>query len=146
MIVLATLPGITFLTMIPAKCFAAFHFLSWQPIWQRLANILLRALEMYLEKVVERGFFMVPVPGNQITTVLDNEASIQMAANNGLVYDGHSLTVPQDIVLYVKDDVGVAVQQGEYELDAKGNFNFRLIKVVKPVPSPTFPLPDGSEN
>ena len=145
MIVLASLPGITILTMIPVKTFAAFHFFSWKSIWQRLATILLNALEVYLETAIKRGYFRVAVPGSQISTVFDSETNINLAASNGLLYDGRTITIPQNIVIYVKDDVGVALQQGEYGLDAGGNFNFNLVRVLKPEPSPTFPLPEGGE-
>ncbi len=146
MIVLATLPGIAILNLIPAKSIAAPYFMSWGSFWTRLAKILLAAMENYLEISIKRGYFKVAVPGTQIVTAFDSESNISMAAAKGLVFDGESLTLPQDILIYMKDDVGVALQQGEYRLDAAGNFNFNLIKVLKPMPSPTFPLPDGIEN
>jgi hypothetical protein len=146
MIVLATLPGITILTLIPANTFAASYFMNWGAFWTRVANIILNAAEAYLETSIKRGYFKISMPGSQIVTAFNSESNISMAAAKGLVFDGQSLTFPEDIVIYIKDDVGVALQQGEYRMDAAGNFNFNLIKVLRPVPSPTFPLPDGVEN
>ena len=145
MIVIACLSMATVMTTTPAKSFASAYMPSWKPFWQRVANILLKALEMYLEVVIKRGYFIAPVPGNPIVTQFNSQADIDGAARNGLIYDGHSLTIPQDIVLYVKDVIGVAVQKGEYALDGQGNFQFNLVRVNHPVPSSTFPLPDGSD-
>ena len=145
MIAVASLTASVALTTVPAKLTAAAPVFGWKAFWQRLANILLRALELYLKQVIERGYFLAPVPANPILTHFNSQSDIAAAAKNGLIYDGHSLTIPQDIVLYVKDDIGVALQKGEYSVDGKGNFNFVLVRVEHPVPSTTFPLPDGTE-
>ena len=145
MIALATLPGISIMTFTPVTSFAAFYRINWGAFWNRALNILLRFAEAYLEKSLERGYFLVPVPGSQIASVFDTQEAMQLAMTKGLVYDGNSLTIQEDIVIYVKDDVGVALQKGEYLLDGSGNFNFNLIKVINPVPSTTFPLSGGGD-
>jgi hypothetical protein len=145
MMVVACLTMAPVVPTIAAKSIAAAYMPGWKPFWERLANILLRALEAYLDMVIKRGYFIVPVPANPIVTQFNTPEDVAAAAQNGLSYDGHSLTIPQDIVLYVRDNVGVALQKGEYPIDAQGNFQFNLVKVDNPVSSAIFPLPDGSE-
>jgi hypothetical protein len=144
MIAIATMAGCTFMTLFSTGAYAAAFRSDFKPFWEKLLNILLKLLEMYLETVIKRGFWKVTVPATPVVNAFSNEAERALAARHGLVFDGQTLTVPQDIVLYVRDDVGAALQRGDYSIDAQGNFEFNLVRVVRPVPSPTFPIPgDG---
>jgi hypothetical protein len=143
--VMAAFSTLTVATISPVKALAAVYGSPWRLFWDRVLNILLKALEMYLETVIRRGYFRVSMPAAPIINVFSNEVDAAMAAKNGLLYQDRTLTVPQDIVIYTEGDVGVALQKGEYEVDGAGNFQFNLIKVLKPVSSPTFPISDGGE-
>lgn len=143
--IMASLSTIALSTLTPLKTYAAAYGPFWKSFWEKLASIILKAFEMYLETVIKRGYFRVTTPGAPIINSFNNEADAAAAAENGLIYEGRSLTVPQDIVVYVQGNVGVALQKGEYALDDNGNFHFNLVKVLNPVSSPIFPIPSGTE-
>jgi hypothetical protein len=143
--IMAAFSAITVSALTPLKTYAVSYGPFWKSFWEKLGTIILKAFELYLETVIKRGYFRVVTPGAPIINAFNNEAGAAAAAANGLIYEGRSLTVPEDIVIYIQGDVGVALQKGDYALDDNGNFSFNLVKVLNPVPSPTFPIPVGTD-
>lgn len=134
--------GTAALTVLPTKVASAMHYYSWRDFWKRLGDILLDLFEIYAKQAIVRGYLRVGVNSAPIVTLFQgNPQDAETAMQNGIGLDGETLVVRQDIVIYSDGANGVALKQGEYKIDSEGNFQFDLIRVPKPVPSPTFPLP-----
>lgn len=142
LVAIPVLFGAATLSVFPTRVASAMYYSLWKDFWNQLTKILLDALRSYLEISIERGYFLVVVDSRPFVTLFQgNPAGAEQAMQNGIGMEGETLVVRQDILVYSDGTTGVALKQGNYTIDPDGNFHFELVRVPKPVPSPTFPIP-----
>jgi hypothetical protein len=141
LIAVPTFFGAAAITVMTTQVASAMYYYSWKWFWKACLEIIIRAINIYLDQVEAQGHWRVSMNSAPLVTLFQgNPADAAIAAENGFGFNGNTLTVTHDIVVHSDGKTGVALQAGEYPIDAKGNFQLDFVRVSNPETSETFPL------